>query len=118
MTGRTCADLRRLRRYGAARRPRLGAYVRSVASITTSRGDVKDAIPYSIAALRQDLSRLADEWASCQASRKRSAIYNYLRAVFDLVARWDVEGHALPQSRRAVRCKGLKIWEKEDSYSA
>jgi hypothetical protein len=43
-------------------------------------------IPYSSAAMRQDLERVRGIWEDCQASRDRNAIYGYLTAVYDLVA--------------------------------
>jgi hypothetical protein len=42
----------------------------------------KEAIPYSSAALRQDLERLRGIWDDCQTSRNRDAIYGYLTAVY------------------------------------
>jgi hypothetical protein len=42
----------------------------------------KEAIPYSSAALRQDLERVRGVWDDCQASRDRNAIYGYLTAVY------------------------------------
>jgi hypothetical protein len=41
----------------------------------------KEAIPYSSEALRQDVQRVRDAWADCQATRDRSTIYGYLTAV-------------------------------------
>ena len=52
---------------------------------------VKDPIPYSKEALRQDLTRVRSAWDECQASRDRNAIYGYLSAVFDLVMWWAAE---------------------------
>jgi hypothetical protein len=52
----------------------------------------KEAIPYTSEALRQDLQRVRDAWADCQASRDRNAIYGYLSAVYGLVAWWTAEG--------------------------
>jgi hypothetical protein len=57
----------------------------------------EEAIPYSLAALRQDLDRLRNAWDDCQASRDRSAIYAYLTAVYGLVAWWTAEGRQTPR---------------------
>jgi hypothetical protein len=46
----------------------------------------KVTIPYTSAALRQDLERLRGIWDDCQASRDRNAIYRDLNAVYGLVA--------------------------------
>ena len=54
----------------------------------------KETIPYSSAALRQDLERVRGIWDDCQASRDRNAIYAYLTAVYGLVAWWTAEGRA------------------------
>ena len=44
------------------------------------------AIPFSAEAMRASLLRLEEEWETAQASRDRDAIYQYLTAVFELVA--------------------------------
>jgi hypothetical protein len=45
------------------------------ASIFPPRPSINEAIPYSTAALRQDLERLRGIWEDCQANRDRNAIY-------------------------------------------
>jgi hypothetical protein len=50
------------------------------------RSSPKHAIPYTSAAMRQDLERLRNAWDDCQASLDRNAIYGYLTAVYGLVA--------------------------------
>jgi hypothetical protein len=35
----------------------------------------KEAVPYTSAALRQDLDRVRSAWEDCQANRDRNAIY-------------------------------------------
>jgi hypothetical protein len=45
-------------------------------------------VPYSSAALRQDLQRVRGVWDDCQANRDRNAIYGYLGAVYGLVVWW------------------------------
>jgi hypothetical protein len=51
-----------------------------------------EAIPYSSAALRQDLERVRGALEDAQSSRDRNAIYGYLTAVYDLVAWWTAQG--------------------------
>jgi hypothetical protein len=46
---------------------------------------VKDPVPYSREALRQDLLRVRSAWGDCQTSRARNAICAYLSGVFELV---------------------------------
>jgi hypothetical protein len=78
----------------------------------------KEAIPYSLAALRQDLERLRNAWDDCQANRDRNAIYAYLTAVYDLVAWWAAEGRETDRSRRALCLLRLEISEREDPFAA
>jgi hypothetical protein len=78
----------------------------------------KEAIPYSSAALRQDLERLRGVWEDCQASRDRSAIYGYLAAVYGLVAWWTAEGQDLDRAHRALRSQRLDISDREDPFAA
>jgi hypothetical protein len=78
----------------------------------------KEPISYSSAALRQDLQRVRDAWADCQASRDRNAIYGYLSAVFGLVAWWTAEGGEIDRVRRALRLQRLEVSDREDSFAA
>jgi hypothetical protein len=78
----------------------------------------KEAIRYSLAALRQDLDRLRNTWDDCQASRDRNAIYAYLNAVYGLVAWWAAEGQDLDRSRRALRSRCLDASGREDPFAA
>jgi hypothetical protein len=82
------------------------------------RPSPKDAIPYSSAALRQDLERLRGIWEDCQASRDRNAIYTYLTAVYGLVAWWATEGREADRARRALRLQRLKVSDREDPFAA
>jgi hypothetical protein len=78
----------------------------------------RQAIPYSSAALRQDLDRVRGIWEDCQASRDRNAIYTYLTAVYGLVAWWAAEGRDLDRARRALRLQRLKVSDREDPFAA
>jgi hypothetical protein len=78
----------------------------------------EDAIPYSLAALRQDLERVRSVWDDCQGSRDRNAIYGYLKAVYDLVAWWTAEGQETQRSRRALRSRCLDASNQEDPFAA
>jgi hypothetical protein len=77
----------------------------------------KEAIPYSSAALRQDLERLRGIWDDCQATRDRNAIYAYLTAVYDLVVWWTAEGRDLDRARRALRLQRLEVSDREDPFA-
>jgi hypothetical protein len=67
----------------------------------------RQAIPYSSAALRQDLDRVRGIWEDCQASRDRNAIYTYLTAVYGLVAWWAAEGRDLDRGRGGPKAGGF-----------
>ena len=78
----------------------------------------KEAIPYSSAALRQDLQRVRGVWDDCQADRDRNAIYGYLTAVFALVAWWTAEGREIDRARRALRLQRLEVTDREDPFAS
>ena len=91
---------------------------RSPSRIFQPRRSPKEAIPYSSEALRQDLQRVRDAWADCQATRDRNAIYGYLTAVYDLVAWWTAEGREVDRARRALRLGRLEASDREDPFAA
>jgi hypothetical protein len=78
----------------------------------------KETIPYSSAALRQDLDRLHCIWDDVQASRDRNAIYEYLTAVYALVSWWAGEGREIDRSHRALRLQCLDASDREDPFAA
>jgi hypothetical protein len=78
----------------------------------------KAAIPYTSAALRQDLQRVRNAWADCQASRDRNAIYGYLTAVYGLVAWWSAKGREVDRARRALHLQRLAVSDREDPFAA
>jgi hypothetical protein len=84
------------------------------------RPSPKETIPYSSAAMRQDLERVRNAWADCQATRDRNAIYAYLTAVYALVAWWTAEGQEVVRARRALRLQRLKVSDsdREDPFAA
>jgi hypothetical protein len=79
---------------------------------------VKDPIPYSREALRQDLTRVRNAWDDCQASRDRNAIYGYLTAVFDLVMWWAAENCALARARKALRLQNIWPSDHDEPFAA
>ena len=90
----------------------------SIFSSFQSRPSPKEAIPYSSAALRQDLERLRGIGDECQANRDRDAIYGYLTAVYGLVAWWTAEGREVDRARRALRLHRLGVSDREDAFAA
>jgi hypothetical protein len=79
---------------------------------------VRDDVPYTTEALKQDLLRLQIAWDDCQASRARDAIYGYLTAVFDLVAWWTAENRALERARNALRLRNITPSDHDEPFAA
>jgi hypothetical protein len=77
-----------------------------------------DDVPYTIQALRQDLLRVRNAWEDCQANRDRDAIYIYLAAVFNLVARWAAESRALERAQKALRLHNIRPAECDEPFAA
>jgi hypothetical protein len=75
-------------------------------------------LPYSDAALTQDLQRIRTLWDQSQANRQRDAIYVYLGAVYSLVRWWAADGRETDRSRRAVCLLRLEPSDREDPFAA
>ena len=76
-------------------------------------------IAFSTDALKANLSRLEDEWETCQNARDRDGIYGYLTAVFELVTWWKHEQKAIEYARRALWLRGHRTPVKEpESFAA
>lgn len=76
------------------------------------------SIRYSDDALEHDLARVRAVWNSVQSRRQRVAIYCYLRAVFDLVSVWLLEGRGESRALRAMGLCGIDLAKTADVYSA
>jgi hypothetical protein len=98
--------------------------VENAPKMASSRGTsrikrwAKNEIPYSAAALRQDLSRVRAAWEHCQATRDRNAIYGYLTAVFDLVSWWAATDRAISRARWAMRLQNADASRCEEAFAA
>ena len=88
--------------------------------LTSSRlkQPVRDEVPYTAQALRQDLTRVRLAWEDCQSSRDRNAIYIYLSAVFDLVMWWAAEDRAINRARWALQVQGLDLPTTDEPFAA
>jgi hypothetical protein len=88
--------------------------------LTSSRlkDPVRDDVPYTTQALRQDLLRVRNAWEESQASRDRDAIYGYLTAVFNLVAWWTAERRALERAHKALRLHRMCPFDREEPFAA
>ena len=88
----------------------------ALSAIRTAKSEAE--VPYSDAALSQDLMRVRVAWEAGQSSRSRGAIYGYLTAVYALVTWWAAEGQDLVRARRTVRLSGLDVVAREDPFAA
>jgi hypothetical protein len=79
---------------------------------------LRDDIPYTDEALKQDLLRVQNAWDESQARRERDAIYTYLTAVFELVAWWMAENHALERAQKALRLRHITPFDQEEPFAA
>ena len=79
---------------------------------------VRDDIPYTDEALKQDLLRVRSAWDESQARRERDAIYGYLTAVFDLVAWWTAENRALERAQKARRLRRISSTDHDEPFAA
>jgi hypothetical protein len=88
--------------------------------LTSSRlkKPIRDEVPYTTQALRQDLLRVRLAWEDCQARRDRNAIYGYLAAVFDLVIWWAAEGRAVNRARWAPRLHRMDFPTTDEPFAA
>jgi hypothetical protein len=78
----------------------------------------RGVVGYVDAALNQDIERLRDLWEKVQASRVRDAIYDYLRAAYNLVLCWKVERHSRQRAKRALKINGLAPPRRPEPFAA
>jgi hypothetical protein len=88
--------------------------------LTSSRlkEPIRDDVPYTTEALRQDLTRVRIAWDESQSSRDRNAIYGYLSAVFDLVMWWKAEHRAIGRAHRALWLQGADSPTTNEPFAA
>jgi hypothetical protein len=79
---------------------------------------VRGDIPYTDEALKQDLLRVQNAWDESQARRERDAIYIYLTAVFELVAWWMADKHALERAQKALRLRMIMPTDHDEPFAA
>jgi hypothetical protein len=77
-----------------------------------------EGVPYSAAALREDLHRIRIAWSEFQDVRDRNAVYVYLDAVLQLVLWWNAEGRAGKRARWALQLCGLEVSPIEEPFAA
>ena len=62
--------------------------------------------------------RLEEEWETVQTSRERTAIYQYLAAVFETVMAWAKEGRAVKRACRALHLRGHNSLREPEPFAA
>ncbi len=60
----------------------------------------------SSSSVEDELAQAKIAWKKYQSTRKRDAVYDYLRAVFKIVRRWRKEHRAKASSHQALRLTG------------
>ena len=89
--------------------------MRRIGPVLHARPDTRRSAPE---ALKANLLRLEREWEMAQASRDRDAIYQYLAAVFEMVAWWNLEGKAVKRAYRALRLRGHESVREPEPFAA
>jgi hypothetical protein len=56
--------------------------------------------------VEDELAQAHTAWNQYQSTRRRDAVYGYLRAVFEIVGRWKKQGRAKAKSRQALMALG------------
>ena len=75
-------------------------------------------LPYPNSALECDLIRVREAWRESQRQHDRFSVYQYLTAVFDLVAVWEKENRATDRAKRALLLKGRAGGDKIEPFAA
>ena len=65
-----------------------------------------NSVPYSREALINDVRRLRDAWDACRNNRQRTAIYNFLSEVLNLVRMWNADCDAKARVRSVYGSQG------------
>src|SRR6476620_7540751 len=68
--------------------------------------------------IQRDLRELASTWEDVQETRKRSAIYAYLRRVYQLVRHWKRRGRIETLLRHAYLFAGEKGQANDEPFAA
>jgi hypothetical protein len=75
-------------------------------------------VSYPDTSVNQDIERLREVWEKVQTSRARDAIYEFLKAAYELVLCWKVECHEIQRARRALKINGLAPPAKPEPFAA
>ena len=75
-------------------------------------------LSYSNKSLKRDLSRVHYVWRESRKQHDRFSVYQYLKAVFDLVMVWQAENRAVERATRALRLKGREGGDNVEPFAA
>ena len=75
-------------------------------------------LPYSNESLRCDLSRVHEVWRESRKQHDRFSVYEYLKAVFDLVMVWQTENWAVERASCALRLEGREAGDNVEPFAA
>ena len=67
--------------------------------------------------MKANLLRLQSEWETFQSTHARDAVYQYLTAVFELVAWWAQEGRAVGRAHRALHLRGYSTVRQPEPFA-
>jgi hypothetical protein len=82
------------------------------------RAQSQPKLPYSNDALRNDLIRVHETWRESRRRHDRISVYQYLSAVFDLVAVWQKENRAVDRAKRALWLKRREGGDNIEPFAA
>lgn len=78
----------------------------------------KRGLPYNSEALRRDVMRVQSAWKKYQRSHRRSAIYKFLDAIFEIITIWEADGRARSRAHRAMSEERCRVPRSIEPYSA
>jgi DNA-binding PucR family transcriptional regulator len=71
-----------------------------------AQASVRTIVSPSSSAVDDELAQARTAWNEYQSTRRRNAIYDYLRAVFKIVCRWRKQHRAKASSHQALKAAG------------
>lgn len=70
---------------------------------------IRTVVGPPISSVKDDLAQARVAWKRYQSTRRRDAIYDYLRAVFKIMRRWRKEHRVKASSHQALKATGHRI---------
>src|SRR5438132_1641703 len=75
-------------------------------------------LPYDSDALHRDVMRVQSAWKKYQRSHRRTAIYKFLKTIFEIMTIWHADGRAASRARRAMVNEQCKAPRSLEPFSA